>query len=313
MFAYKQLRGMIDHIKPDILFALNDLPVLLNGLIYLGGKFPIPSILYTPIDGVNLPREWFLPARKADVVVAMSKFGQRILRDEGGIDAHMIYHGVEHDVFRRSMSRDEAKRSIGLDGRFVVLAINRNSFRKNYYDTFRVFSEFHKRHDDAFLLVHAVRNDVGGDLGILIDKYNLRDCVRISDPRDTFIGMPKETLATYYNAADVKISTSMGEGFGLTDAEAIACGIPVVIQDFSASAEIVGAGGLLVTPERHLTTERMMDFALPSVNGFVDALERLYGDVALRERLGECGMEHARQFDWDVAASEFIRIMGGIV
>jgi D-inositol-3-phosphate glycosyltransferase len=309
VYAYKELRGMIDYVQPDVFFVLNDLDVILNGWVMLDCKWPIPTVIYTPIDGVNLPREWFLPARQANTVVAMSKFGQCVFRDEGNIDAHVIYHGVEHDIFRRFMSRDKAKQAIGLDGRFVVLAINRNSFRKNYYDTFRVFSEFHKRHEDAFLLIHAVRNDVGGNLNILIEKYGLHDCVRISDPGETFIGLPKSTLALYYNAADIKISTSIGEGFGLTDAEAIACGTPVVAQDFSATSEVVGPGGILVKPERHLTTERMMDFALPDVDGFVEALERLYQDVALRELLGNQGMAHARQFDWDVAAREFVGLM----
>lgn len=320
-----RLAELISSIEPDILFILNDLNIVAEGLRVLGGAFPVSTVLYTPIDGTSLPKEWLIPAANVDVLVAMSKFGQRVFKDEANLRAEMIWHGVEHESFypiaERPLSyvdgpaqtKQELKRLFGVEDRFVVLAVNRNSMRKNYPDTFRVFAEFHKRHPDSFLIVHAVRKDEGGDLGTLIDRFHLHEAVRLSDPRDTFIGSPKEVIAGFYNLADVKLSLSLGEGFGLTDAEALACGTPVVAQRCSATEEVVGPGGILVAPERVFTTARMVDFQLPNVGAFVRALEKLYKDAALREHLGRVAAQHAKQFSWDAAASEFLRLMDGAI
>lgn len=51
-----------------------------------------------------------------------------------------------------------------------------------------------------------------------------------------------EDLAGLYRLADVFLSTSRREGFGLTVVEAMACGTPVVVPDVPALNEIVGYG-----------------------------------------------------------------------
>lgn len=321
-----RLKEMVESVKPDILWIMNDLNVILEGLKVFGGTFPVPTMIYTPIDGDHLPKDWFLAAKAADKVVAYTKFGQDVLKREGDIDSDVIYHGIEHETFWRISeerplhvldntytNKEDIKEAFGLSGRFVVLAINRNSMRKNYPDTFRVFNEFRKRHDDAILLIHAVQYDEGGNLGDLVDRYDLKPYVRISDPKDTFMGLPKSLLTAYYNMADVKLSTSLGEGFGLTDAEAIACGCPAIAQDWSATSEVVGDAGILVKPRRRFTTARMVDFMLPDLKGFERALERLYKDKGMRERLSDYGVKQAQTFEWDEAARKFERLMESIV
>lgn len=50
----------------------------------------------------------------------------------------------------------------------------------------------------------------------------------------------KYELASLYNRADVFVNPSKFESFGLTTAEAMACGTPVVVYEFSTSREVVG-------------------------------------------------------------------------
>lgn len=51
-----------------------------------------------------------------------------------------------------------------------------------------------------------------------------------------------ENMAALYRLADVFLSTSQREGFGLTVVEAMACGTPVIVPDVPALNEIVGHG-----------------------------------------------------------------------
>jgi glycosyltransferase involved in cell wall biosynthesis len=97
----------------------------------------------------------------------------------------------------------------------------------------------------------------------------------------------------------------MSEGFGLTDAEALACGTPVVAQDFSATHDVVGPGGILVPVARYFTTARMVDFGLPDLDEVFRALDRLYQDTTLRAKLAAAGIAHARRYDWDSIAEGF--------
>jgi alpha-1,3-rhamnosyl/mannosyltransferase len=116
-------------------------------------------------------------------------------------------------------------------------------------------------------------------------------------------------LTALYNAADVYLSTS-AEGFGLTVAEAIACGTPAVGLDYSAVPEVIGPAGLLA-PVAYLV-DNEYDHAWAAVHEpkFGEAVATLLDDEPLRKRLGRAGPDHVRaMFDWDRAALAFAGII----
>ncbi|WP_053959901.1 glycosyltransferase family 4 protein [Sulfobacillus thermosulfidooxidans] len=322
-FGIRRLPELLSKVKPDVLFILQDLYTVVDGLKVLQGRFPVPTVIYAPIDGTPLPREWVDAARAAHAVVAMSHHGARALKAEAGLDVPVLWHGVEHEVLypaspdrpiyinhhgtkQALTSKAACKEVLGLSGRFVIVAVNRNTIRKNYPDTVRVFDRFRRRHPEAFLLMHAMPRGQGGDLRVLLQRYGLTEQqARIHNPGDPFLGSEKAYLTLMYNAADVKLSTAMAEGFGLTDAEALACGTPVVAQDYSATTEVVGPGGILVPAQRHFTTARMVDFALPDLDAMDAALETLYQDPDQRAMLQAQAIRHAQRFNWDQTAQGF--------
>ncbi len=53
-------------------------------------------------------------------------------------------------------------------------------------------------------------------------------------------GMPIENVAQVYAAADLLITTTLGEGWGLSVTEAMACGTPVLVPNHSSLQEIIG-------------------------------------------------------------------------
>lgn len=61
-------------------------------------------------------------------------------------------------------------------------------------------------------------------------------------------------LADYYNMADIFINMSYEETFGLTTAEALACGKPVVVMDATANPELVTEDTGIVIPNREVQT-----------------------------------------------------------
>lgn len=90
--------------------------------------------------------------------------------------------------------------------------------------------------------------------------------------------VPDEQMLEYYSLADVYVSPSLLEGFGLPLAESLACETPVVTTAAGAAAEVVGPGGILVPPRDPLA--------------LADAISDLLKDPTLRTELGKRGREH---------------------
>lgn len=61
-------------------------------------------------------------------------------------------------------------------------------------------------------------------------------------------------LADYYNMADIFINMSYEETFGLTSAEALACGKPIIVMDSTANPELVTEDTGIAVPNRETKT-----------------------------------------------------------
>lgn len=81
-----------------------------------------------------------------------------------------------------------------------------------------------------------------------------------------------------FSIADLYVSPSLLEGFGLPVAEALACEIPVVAVDAGAVAEVMGPGGILVEPRNPFQLAR--------------AISTLLQEPTLRQEMGKLGRAH---------------------
>src|SRR6267143_1986849 len=112
----------------------------------------------------------------------------------------------------------------------------------------------------------------------------------------TFVGsQPQERLRDWYVAADITVSPSYYESFGMVALEAMACGSPVVASRVGGLQSTVrdGVTGLLV-PEGD-------PCALAA------SITRVLGDGALRWRLGREGQRWAAQHRWPCGAEAICR------
>jgi len=101
-----------------------------------------------------------------------------------------------------------------------------------------------------------------------------------------------DDLAALYALADAFCSPSGYEGFGLTVAEAMASGVPVVASRNSSLPEVVGDAGVL------------LDALTP--DAIAGALRPLLADPEARRRLGEAGKARAATFTWERAAERTV-------
>ena len=71
----------------------------------------------------------------------------------------------------------------------------------------------------------------------------------------------------------------MGEGFGIPAVESQACGTPVIVSDFSAQPELVGAHGKKVPVQRVWDEFQGSFFAIPNVAAIVTSLQEVYEET----------------------------------
>lgn len=323
-FGYSRAIEMLGRVEPDVVVAYND-PYLILDMLY-NNQFDQQRILlqyrpilaYIPCDGTNLPTEWS-KIEKISNVVTMSEYGRSMYPS-----SKLVYHGVDTTHFWpvseerpittstgiKLTSKAECKDAFGFDrDGFLVIRVDKNSGRKDFGATFKALVPVMKRHKD--IQVHFHCEGKGGLSGVNIESLISRE-PEIERKRwflpglhDSWIGWPQEDLNALYNAADLFVSTSRGEGYGLTLAEATACGIPVIAQNVSAIPEVVGPGGLLLEPQRLITVPSGEDIWLADIEAFTDAIEYLYENEDARRSLGEAGVAHVKNFSWDIAAEKF--------
>ena len=252
-FGHKHAPALISTLEFDLLFFFQDsyqfsfVPELLVRLRQERQR-PFRTIGYYPVDSILTP-EWAANLAPMDYLACYAEFARELSLKQlpERKDIRVIPHGIDpgefHPIadrarvaaFRRDYFHDQA-------ASFIVTNVNRNQHRKDIPRTIRAFKRFHEQVPDSVLYLHMHRRDVTGwDLPAVCRQLDLtvgRD-VHIPEHFNTFTGIDRETLNLIYNASDVVVSTSLGEGFGFSWAEAMAAGTPVIMPRNTAMAEFI--------------------------------------------------------------------------
>lgn len=201
---------------------------------------------WTPVDHETVPGitlSWF--AHTGAIPIAMSKFGERSLR-EVGLDPLYVPHGYDPEVFFPA-DKAQARERVGVPQDAFAVAmvaanVGKDASRKAFAEQITAFGDLRRRHSDAVLLLHT---DIDTSTGV-----NIQDLIR-DFPEGSVVytdqylyrkGVPASTVADIYRAADVLTNTSWGEGFGIPIVESQAVGTPVIVTDTTAMPELCGSG-----------------------------------------------------------------------
>ncbi|HTQ88665.1 MAG TPA: glycosyltransferase [Streptosporangiaceae bacterium] len=241
------LGARYDFHQADLLITLCD-PFGLNGCAKdLASRnvamwFPIDCDPMGELDVTVLRDSQAIP-------IAMSEFGQRVLRGEGADASLRVPHGVDTVLFHPGDQADyRGPAEIGEDTFVIgICAMNRDHIRKGWHEQILAFARFHEKHPDSVLSLHtAAVNPQGLNLAGMCARLGITDAVRFPDDYAFATGLiGREQLATWYRGLDILSNCSYGEGFGIPLIEAQASGIPVVCTDASAMPELCGAGWLV--------------------------------------------------------------------
>ena len=263
--------------------------------------------MWFPVDCNPLGRGDAAVLRESQAIpIAMSLFGKGVLEAEGAEPLY-VPHGVDTKVY--SPGDGSAYRDMipGItDDTFVIgmVAMNRDPVRKGFQEQLLAFSVFHSRHPDSFLVIHGSPGG-GSNLTAMANKLGISTAISFPDTYSYELNLiSEEQLAGFYRGLDVLSMCSYGEGFGLPLIEAQACGIPVITTEFSAMAELCGAGWT-VTGTSWWSDGHQSWWLRPDVEDIVNAYEMAWQAKERGDLPKTQAREFAMQYDTDRVAELF--------
>ncbi len=206
----------------------------------------------------------------------------------------ILYLGLDHSTYhpaRRMALRELSRRTLGIpDDRFQLLLVGNDLHKKGVRVLFEALASLS---DVPIDLMLAGSEDPAPFRAMAADK-GLSERVRFLPPR--------KDVEFYYSVADAYVGPSLEDTFALPPAEAMACGMPVVVSRENGVFEIMthGVDGLILDDPTDA----------PSLASMI---RTLYHDRDFCERLGAKAVETARQFTWDQNARDLATIFEEII
>ncbi len=303
-----------ESLEPNIVFILNDPWVVSKYLPIIKSWAKKPKIVvYFPVDSMNLSKRWFSDYDIVDKTCVYTKFGAQEVIDVADELINneklvIIPHGVDTNSFYKTNTDKEiSKKILFRDNReftdsFIVLNANRNQPRKRVDLTIQGFSLFAKdKPSNVKLYLHMGTRDAGFDIIELCVRYKIEDRLIITNTKDKIQSVPVEHLNLIYNACDVGLSTTLGEGWGLTNVEHAATGAIQIVPAHSACKEIFDGCGKLIDVNQWLTNnDTLTTSGLVHPKDVANALQEVYEDKPLRLELAEKGYKKfsSSEYTW---------------
>jgi D-inositol-3-phosphate glycosyltransferase len=332
-YGISRLPVLMQELSPDVIVLQNDpwnIPSYLEPLNKVSKSKIPPVVGFLAVDGKNQYGDLLNHSYRREIVglshvVCWTQFGVDELVS-GGYEGptSVVPLGVSSE-FKPHPNKAACKKSIlpeSIDpNSFVVGYVGRNQPRKRLDLTIGYFAEWIKEYavDDAVLYIHsAPTGEYGVDLIKLVtDYYEISGKVIIRVPGKAW-GVSDDEMMRTYNAFDVFFTTTQGEGWGYPVLEAMACGVPCVVPDWSAlgdwttgaAVKIPCTSTAMTAPANHVTH---------TVGGIADrcmavaALDRLYTDKKVCWAWRQRGLAKAAKFPEENTGTMFRDVLQSIV
>ncbi|MBI2449291.1 glycosyltransferase [Candidatus Pacearchaeota archaeon] len=274
------LREVLDLEKPDALWFITD-PRFYVWLFEMSDEVldrNIPMLWWTIWDNFPTPQFNKVYYDSCTFLGCISKLTHSIVQELGFSDkAEYIPHAVDPNFFKildEDLVRNERVKLFGKEkaDSFILFYNSRNARRKKTSDAVAAFKLFADQIGDqngekCFFLMHCDPNDQeGANLFEVCKMLNLKNSQIVFSTEK----LPFDKLAMLYNIADITITISAEEGYGLSCLESLMCGTPTIVsktgglQEFGAQLEpaaklLVGSQQIPYIFSDHVSHEQVVD------------------------------------------------------
>jgi glycosyltransferase involved in cell wall biosynthesis len=182
--------------------------------------------------------------KRADHIIALSNLNKNQIMELGGFDdkISVIHNGIQYfEILKVPFIDIKEKYNLKSDD-FVLICVGRNRPIKRMDLLFRALSIIKTKTSKVKCLCIGPKEN----LGKLVDEYKLQNIVRLTGKIPKTIeeqeNTPYPELINCYRASNLYLSTSYAECFSVAAADALACGIPVLVGKNHGVRDIIHEG-----------------------------------------------------------------------
>jgi len=238
-------------------------PNIFTGVIGIETLTPRWEELRFPLKQVskNLFR---FTLRNSSINLATSELERKWLIDIGAPRVELVYPAVDASEYHPGPDGERED---------LVLLVSHldahNIKRKQIANVIRAFGLVHQRHPHMRLVVAGGKSPGFEQLEQVVDELKLQSAISFPGRIST------QEKIDLYRRARVYVSQSLYEGFGAAIAEAMSCGLPVVVSPVGSVPEVVGDCGLYSSAD--------------DLEQIAGNITRLLTDSSLWRQLSDCG------------------------
>lgn len=238
------LLKMIEQFKPDALFHFTD-PHSWYWLYQIQHliRNKIPIIYYNIWDNLPYPKYNEKYYSCSDLIMNISKQTHNIVNQvcsnykRQQWQTKYVPHGINTAVFRplgknNSTFKRMKQATLTEQSQFVLLFVNKNIIRKQAALIMEAWKYFvnnflteQQKKKVMLILKTQVAYPAGMPLNIYLQQIITDESLNINFINRSLI---QQQLVALYNCSDAVVTMSTAEGFGLSTAEALACGKPII-------------------------------------------------------------------------------------
>jgi len=240
IYGVTKLQGFTDHRLQDVAFKLflEDIPqvTFAQGDALNKNSSKTYRIGWTMLEVDGLPKEWVRILNSMDEVWVPTHFNKETFANSGVVKPiHVIPLGIEPEIFNPDIA--PLKKNQG-NKRFTFISCFEYGERKAPEILLKAFNDEFTSKDNVQLLLKINNNDKNLDVYKSIAKIGLK-----FSKAPIFVlyntEFYEDTLGAFYKLGDAFVSATMGEGWGMPQLEALACGLPVITTGFSGVTEFL--------------------------------------------------------------------------
>ncbi len=197
---------------------------------------------------------------------------------------------VDQDAIRQRAHSTELVPIIRSKSRFNILFVGRLANNKKQGDIIRFFDYYLKQVNSSahLFLVGGGHDKFVQEVSGLINQLKLGNKITLTGK------VPDEELYSYYRSADVYLSMSEHEGFGVPLTEAMAFNIPVVAFNCTSIPDTVGQNGCLFDKKDNIVV--------------ADILEKLRNDNSFRKLVLQKQQQQLTKFSPESVTKAFCEL-----
>jgi glycosyltransferase involved in cell wall biosynthesis len=326
-FGFSQLPDIIRKKQPNVVMIYNDMSVVAKFLEEIRkNNIPRTFKLWVYCDQVyNTQLQGYLDIlnRDADCIFAFTNHWKKCLKDQGITrPLDILLHGFDSNQFF-PVPKELARKQVGIPNDiFLFLNLNRNQPRKRYDLLIMAFVELIVKYPTKplFLMCICDKGEKGGwwlfeifqrELklrNVATEIFSNRLMISTQD-----MSFSDHDINMFYSMADVGISTSDGEGFGLCQFEQMGVGVPQVVPDIGGYKEFCNSENTSIVKPKF---RYYLPTAFSPVGGeafacdphdICLAMEEYVNDSDKRLAHGKKARETVMKYSWEKACERLVK------